>query len=526
MKIVGLNSDSFVFSFPYDPRIIIDLKQIESAAFQKRSKAWAVPCSTLTCDRVEEIIVRHDFVQSPLVEDRLADLKVDKYILETLATATHDDLIISGLKIPLRPYQLAAVRYMATSMRCLNASDRGVGKTFEALAAIHYMNAYPALVVCPSVVKYKWQKESNVLLPDEIDSTVITPKEFDTSDISIINYDLLKKYEDKLTGISFQSIVLDEMHRVKDKKTQRSKVVHGISHNIPVIIGLTGTPVVNHPSDLINQLAILRRLDEFGGFFGFASRYCGMRRTEFGLDISGATNQEEMFSRLKQSCLTMVLKEDVLHELPPKSIETILVPISTRSDYQAVVKHSRLMQATIPKESASANAWALQQITKLRQIAAEGKLDHIKDWVDDFVERNKKVVLFGHHKKILSQIASWHPNISVTITGDDSAEEKDRKATKFQMDPEILVAVCSIDAAGEGISLNSASYMGFAELPWTDAKFQQAVDREHRYGQANPVTAYVFLGASTIDHYMWNIIQTKQKLSVSYLKMLSEITSQ
>ena len=64
-------------------------------------------------------------------------------------------------------------------------------------------------------------------------------------------------------------------------------------------------------------------------------------------------------------------------------------------------------------------------------------------------------------------------------------------------DPEVSVIVCSLSAAG-------AQPAGRAQhrargLSWTAAEQTQAIDRIHRIGQAEPVTAWRIIAAQTID---------------------------
>jgi di/tricarboxylate transporter len=63
----------------------------------------------------------------------------------------------------------------------------------------------------------------------------------------------------------------------------------------------------------------------------------------------------------------------------------------------------------------------------------------------------------------------------------------------------VAVAVCSLTAAGVGINLQVASNLVLAELSWTDAEQTQAIDRIHRIGQEQPVTAWRIIAAQTID---------------------------
>src|SRR5690606_2803458 len=87
----------------------------------------------------------------------------------------------------------------------------------------------------------------------------------------------------------------------------------------------------------------------------------------------------------------------------------------------------------------------------------------------------------------------------------------------FVEDPEVAVVVCSLTAAGVGINLQVASNLVLAELSWTDAEQTQAIDRVHRIGQDEPVTAWRIIAAQTIDAKIAELIDAKSGLAARAL---------
>ena len=79
------------------------------------------------------------------------------------------------------------------------------------------------------------------------------------------------------------------------------------------------------------------------------------------------------------------------------------------------------------------------------------------------------------------------------------------------------VAVCSLLAAGVGVNLHASSNVVLAELSWTAAEQQQAIDRVHRIGQDEPVTAWRILAAGTVDARIAELIDAKQGLALRAL---------
>jgi SNF2 family DNA or RNA helicase len=56
-----------------------------------------------------------------------------------------------------------------------------------------------------------------------------------------------------------------------------------------------------------------------------------------------------------------------------------------------------------------------------------------------------------------------------------------------------------------------------AELSWTDAEQTQAIDRSHRIGQTEPVTAWRIIAAQTIDARIAELIDSKAGLAARAL---------
>jgi len=77
--------------------------------------------------------------------------------------------------------------------------------------------------------------------------------------------------------------------------------------------------------------------------------------------------------------------------------------------------------------------------------------------------------------------------------------------------------VCSLTAAGVGLNLQVASNIVLAEMSWTDAEQSQAIDRSHRIGQAEPVTAWRIIAAQTIDARIAGLIDSKAGLAARAL---------
>src|SRR5262249_41376132 len=104
-----------------------------------------------------------------------------------------------------------------------------------------------------------------------------------------------------------------------------------------------------------------------------------------------------------------------------------------------------------------------------------------------------------------------------SIRGDQTPAARQGCVDAFVNDPGVAVAVCSLTAAGVGLNLQVASNVVLAELSWTNAEQTKALDRLHRSGQGEPVTAWRIIAAQTIDTRIAELIDSKAGLAARAL---------
>ena len=131
-----------------------------------------------------------------------------------------------------------------------------------------------------------------------------------------------------------------------------------------------------------------------------------------------------------------------------------------------------------------------------------------------------KVVFFAKHIDVMDlaeQTFAERGLRSSSIRGDQTPKARERALDGFLNDPEVSVIICSLMAAGVGLNLQIASNVILAELPWTDAEQTQAIDRVHRIGQDEPVTAWRIIAANTLDTRISELIDSKAGLAARAL---------
>jgi SWI/SNF-related matrix-associated actin-dependent regulator 1 of chromatin subfamily A len=149
----------------------------------------------------------------------------------------------------------------------------------------------------------------------------------------------------------------------------------------------------------------------------------------------------------------------------------------------------------------------------MRGIVGRGKLKAVLAWIENFLHSGEKLVVFATHVDVQRAIYERFKAQSVLLTGEVGIKLRKLAVTKFQTDPGVRLAVCSIKAAGVGVTLTAASNVLFAELDWTPAAHDQAADRVHRIGQRSAVNIWYIVARGTIDDRMMTLVQDKRNVT-------------
>lgn len=504
--------DGVKITFPFNRDDLAKVKSLPGRRFHKQPPFWTIPLSIEAVESLQE----WGFELDQGLQDYLTKSKVN-------VDQVNDDIEIPGLQMQLYPYQKQGVAFLEQKEgRALIGDEMGLGKTCQALAWLQlHPEKRPAVVICPASLKLNWEKEARMWM-DNPNIQILSGKKTDipiVGDILIINYDILPAWVDKLKSINPQVLITDECHYYKSNQAKRTKAVKQLGKNIPHVIALSGTPIVNRPIEGFNALKLI---DDtvIPSFWKYAQRYCGATHNGFGWDFSGASNTEELHKKLTNTVMIRRKKEDVLTDLPPKIYGTIPFEINNRKEYKKAendfIKY--IKEAKGEKAATKAgNAEVLTRINGLKQISVRGKLKQAKDWIHNFIESNGKLVVFAIHKETIDSLMQEFGDQAVKIDGSVSTQKREVAVEQFQNDDSIRLFVGNISAAGVGITLTAASNVAFLELPWTPGELQQASDRCHRIGQQENVNIYYLLASGTIEEEIAELIDKKRQVLDSVL---------
>jgi len=498
------------------------LRKIPSTRYDAQRRCWCVALSDRAflrefCD----FAVRRKLASQVLSGESIDNIHPAENMPDLEADCSH-------MRLQPYDYQRKGIRYMLDHQRCFNGDDMGLGKTFQAIAAVSLAKAYPCLVVCPAAMKVTWQREFYKFIGKQ--AVILDNSNRDNwqqlcvtgaCNVFITNYESVRKFcvqrviGKRITAANivpdrrmalFRCVIIDEAHRCKDATTHWSKYLERICEGKPYVFLLTGTPVVISNEDLVQQLRIMGRLDDFGGARRFRERYCR--------GASKSSNLGELNHRLWQCCYFRREKSEVLTQLPPKTRQFLSVDITNRDEYNNAERDLLGYLRTCDKASdeklrRAARASAMVQINVLRNIAAVGKMAEAVKFIHDVVDGGNKLIVFAFHKAIISAVVEAFPKC-VTVTGSDSQQAKQNAIDAFQNDPDTRLIALNYKSGGVGITLTAASRALFIEFPWTCAECEQSESRCHRNGQKESVNCYYLHARDTIDDRILEIIRQER----------------
>jgi SWI/SNF-related matrix-associated actin-dependent regulator 1 of chromatin subfamily A len=389
----------------------------------------------------------------------------------------------------LFPHQQEAKLFLLSRRRAILADQPRVGKTLPTAAAA--LENLPALIVCPAIAKTVWESAFAKLAPN-VSVHVVNGKreasEVNSADITIINYDVLQYAQTDLDR--YNTLVLDECHRIKNPKAQRTKAAMLAMKKISFVYALSGTPIPNRPIELwpiLHGLGIYR-----GGWYDFAGRYAKMWVAPWGLDTSGASNLVELKDMMKPHVMRRK-KETIFKDYkePQVSLITFDLPNDKR-------------EQSFDADALMANPNALLAFEGLAEVMREAGMRKVKaasEFIDDLLQADEPVVVFAHHKDVVAELEKLlMVHKPVTVVGDTTRTKRDKAIADFQSGQTKCI-IGNIAAMSEGVDLSAADTIVFVECTWSTSALEQASSRVENINKSGiPPVIYILTIKASLDH--------------------------
>lgn len=443
----------------------------------------------------------------------------------------------------LRDYQKECVQFLyAKNGRALLSLDIGLGKTMSTLTYLDWTDSYPVVIVCPAVVKEHWRNEYNKWINKKhkirilfgLDSLDYYQERYD---IIILNYELLSRHiiknkdnsessvgpDDKFLKFklnNYKMVIFDESHRLQNEKSKLFEAAKFLCLDVPRVIALTGTPIINRPAELFNTLTIINPV-LFSNRHSFLHRYCDPKLKVIGKNpngslkkawqFKGSSNEAELSYILYQEIMIRFLKTDVKNSLPNK------IPIVYPVKLSNIIEYKNIENEISNQILAGNKSKVLTKFEELKQKAFELKTPQMFDFIDDLLLKTNKVIIFAWNKMALDVLEQKYKNKCVRVSGSTTSSKKYVNVDIFVKDEKIKLFLGNYRSAGEGIDKlqNVCHTCVFVQLPWHDAMINQCTGRVWREGQNHGVTEYFFIAEETIEEEIMKIIDAKKHFASS-----------
>ena len=442
------------------------------------------------------------------------------------------------LTVSLYPYQKEGIRFAFEKGRSIIADEMGLGKTIQAIGTAELLRkeglAEQILIVCPTSLKYQWQREIERFAKNQersldhpltlvIEGNPMKRKEQYASNVpyKIVSYNCMSNDVKMWGSLETEVLIMDEVQRLKNWKTQISMAARKVHSDYAVI--LSGTPLEN-------------RLEELYSVMEFADNYCLGPYWQFkdncivmdeGGKVIGYKNLNKVGETARQRLIRRTKKQVAL-QMPKRQDQNLFVPMTKeqRSLHDAykeevaklVLKwrhmhflsekdRQRLLQFLSMMRMACDSTYILDQKTRYDTKVAET----VNILQSIFDNGDEKVVIFSQWERMTRLIAYELDKMGVGYEylhgGVPSAKRRDL-IVNFTDDPDSRVFL-STDAGSTGLNLQAGSVMINLDLPWNPAVLEQRIARIYRLGQERNVQVINLVAKDTIEEQMLDKLRFK-----------------
>ena len=531
--------DRTILRSTYNQDALPDLRKVPGVRWSGQYQVWHGPATSL--EVLVDVAAKHwDLDLDPSVEDERARVMRAK----RNARSSGSGLVLNLPGGVLYPFQAAGVQFLIDRHgNGLVADEMGLGKTVQALGLAHEVGAETILVLCPASLRLNWAAEAQrwlSLAPDRIAIGGVKAKKRsplpwrciekpsglpEGCRMLILNYDRLQAWREALCSHPWSLLICDESHYLKNSRSARSQAALAVRSKSRRTVLLSGTPAANGIHDLWHQLHLIDPGTWSGterGYRGFTARYAGGHQSKWGWqlrpDRAAAKSLKDLGEEIIGTFVARRTKEQVLPDLPAKTRATVQLDVTSMdcSEYVAQLDLLEVLRSTLKASHDEATRMEIQgQILggmgQLREILGRAKLDTAIHWCNETLV-DEALVVFAYHKSVqagaLAALTLQGRRVG-SILGSDSPEDRQTAVDRFQ-GGELDVLVCSILAAGVGLTLTRASHVVFLERTYRPSDLDQAEDRIHRIGQDRPCWAWYLDATGTLDDTLRDVVEAKR----------------
>ncbi len=422
------------------------------------------------------------------------------------------ETLLAGCRIgfphPPFPFQFEGMAFLLPRVSGILADEMGLGKSMQAISSLRLLirsgQARRVLVVCPKGLVSNWARELSVWAPEIVVAVIEGSPDrrrwqwsLPDVPVKIANYESVVRDRDLVAelGLSFDLVVLDEAQRIKNRSSQTSEAVCGLSRGRSW--ALTGTPIENRSEDLV-------------GIFEFVAP--GHVHDKMSPRALGAAAADYVLRRTK---------DKVLDDMPPRLDRDQLIELSPdqRETYRRAEEEGVLRLSGMGQEATIQHVFEL--VLRLKQICnfdtatgSSAKLDCLAAELEEVQASGRKALVFSQWVETLGRLRERLGRFgALEYHGGMSTAARDAAIDRFRHDKQHSVLLLSYGAGAVGLNLQFSQYVFLFDRWWNPAIEDQAINRAHRIGAAGAVTVTKFLSVGTIEERIDEVLDRKRNLS-------------
>lgn len=356
-------------------------------------------------------------------------------------------------------------------------------------------------------------------------------------------------------------IVIDEAHRLSNADSDRYKIINDlIKRGKPHSIYLaTGTPVTNNPSNLYCILKLLND-DITTDWNYYMERYCGamkipakgekekwsnifferlarqyaasgQRAPQNWYELSSSekdklkafvndnarkitimkdpSNLEELKLKISHIYLRRT-KEDISEGLPNKTIHELFYDFNMQQEFEYAKLWEEYENAQLELDPTKEINKDLLEGAIYRKYCSNQMIPNTIKLADRFIEQGEKVIIATCYDDELYTLRDYFGDKCVVFNGKMTPKQKDAAKEAFLTNPDKMVFIGQLFAAGVGLNLVVSNKLIFNDLDYVPGNNRQMEDRIYRIGQKRDVDIYYQIFHGTQYEKIWNTVMRKE----------------
>ena len=361
-------------------------------------------------------------------------------------------------------------------------------------------------------------------------------------------------------------IIIDEAHKLSNNTSDRYKIIKDlINKSNPHSIYLsTGTPITNDPANYFNLLSLLNDPLTIDREF-YYMRYCDafkmpineqqkQKKQQLKQEFLNSHNKNTWYDLTveEKKSLNDIINKRVIQKIIPKGGKNLEeLKMQTAHVYLRRTKddigdlppkyiHERVFELNKEQMAEYKKLWDEYEAAKLeedsskelnkelieggiyRKYLSNQMVPNTIKLAEKCLAKGEKIVIACCYDDELYTLRDYFKDKCVIYNGKMSLKEKDEAIKKFNSDPNVMIFIGNIIAAGVGITLTSSRvviFNNFSYVPGDNSQFQ---DRVHRIGQTRDVHIFYQFFKDTQYEKMWNTVLSKSLIINQVIKKEDE----